>query len=196
MFQGHFPLWFHYVCSPSRLDMKGCWVIGMKWQAEDDVVLVYVIVCGWAVICLGTGNCFVEQASNLIAFVAMGNQAFEKTFVHCSLSSSGEQRVKIRNSVLYTIPGSNPGGWAEWGGGGMYRCKLSRFSNRVVSILFDLLIVMVMSMKLTVFEGSLNSHVSPGNAFIVFLNAFHSEVSRFGFLLGHQIPITLSINCQ
>ena len=119
-------------------------------------------------------------------------RCLKKTFVCCILSVSNKQRVKILNRVLYTIPRSSPGGWVECGG--MYRCKLSRFSNRVVSILLDILIVTVMSMKLTVLEGSLNSHVRPGNAFIVFLNAFHSSASSFGFLLGHQIPMMSSIN--
>ena len=76
--------------------------------------MVYVIICGWAVICLCTGDCFVEKASNFVAFVATGNQVFEKTFVCCILSVSDKQRVKIRNNMLYTIPVSNPGGWAEW----------------------------------------------------------------------------------
>ena len=40
----------------------------------------------------------------------------KKTFVCCSLSVTEEHRVKIRNRVLYTIPGSSPGGWAECGG--------------------------------------------------------------------------------
>ena len=112
MFQGHFPLWFRYVCVPGRLDTKGCWIIGMKWKVEDDVVMVYIIVCGWAVICLCTGDCFVEQAS------ARAINRLKKPLFIVVLSVSDEQRVKILNRVLYTIPGSNPGGWAEWGGGG------------------------------------------------------------------------------
>ena len=116
----------------------------------------------------------------------------EKTFVHCSLSSSVEHKVKIRNKVPYTIPGSRPGGWAEWGG--MYRCRLSLFSNRVVSILFELLIEIVMSMKSIDLDHSLNSHVRPGNAFILSLNSFHSSASRSGFLFGHHMPMTSSMN--
>ena len=108
----------------------------------------------------------------------------KKTFVHCSLSVSEEHIVKIQNKVLYTIPGSSPSGWAK--------CKY--FLNRVVSMLFELLMVIVMSMKSTVFDSSLNSHVRPENAFILCLNSFHSCVSSCGFLFGHHIPMTLSMN--
>ena len=121
-----------------------------------------------------------------------GQLGVEKTFVRCSLSSSVEHKVKFRNKVPYLIPGSRPGRWAEWGG--MYRCRLSIFSNRVVSILFELLIVIVMSMKSIDLDRSLNSHVRPGNAFILSLNSFHSSASRSEFLFGHYMPMTSSMN--
>ena len=96
MFQANFPLWFRYVCAPSRLDTKGSWIIGMKWQVEDDIVKVDVLLCGWAVICLCTGNCFVEQALNFVAFVAMDNQMFEKNL--CSLYFVSFRRAEGKNS--------------------------------------------------------------------------------------------------
>ena len=122
----------------------------------------------------------------------MAMRRLKKTFVWLTLSSFDKQRVKIRKSVLYTIPGSSPGVWAACGG--MYKCKFIFFSNMVVSILFELFIVIVMSMKSTVFDHPLNSHVSPGNAFIVLMKEFYSVSYICEFWFGHQMPMTSSIN--
>ena len=116
----------------------------------------------------------------------------KKNFVRCSLSFSVEHKAKIRNKVPNTMPGSRPGVWAVCGG--MNRCRLSLFSNRIVSILFELLIEIVMSMKSINLVRSLNSHVRPGNAFILSLNSFHSCASRSGFLFGHHMPMTSPMN--
>ena len=137
-------------------------------------------------------DCFCGKVSKYRFLYNHGQLDVKKTFVRCSLSSSVEHKVKIRNRVPYIIPESRPGLWAEWGG--MYRCRLSHFSNRVVSILFQFLIETVMSMKWIDIDRSLNSHVRPGNAFILCLNSFHSSASRSGFLFGHHMPMTSSMN--
>ena len=136
--------------------------------------------------------CLWNRQRILLPLYPWAMSRLKKTFVWLTLSSFDEQRVKIRKSVLYTIPGSSPGGWAECGG--MYKCKFIFFLNIVVSILFELFVVIVMSMKSTILDHSLNSHVSAGNAFIVLMKEFHSVSSIWEFWFGHQMPMTLSIN--
>ena len=92
---------------------------------ENDLVAVIVLGGRWSCVCSRMSDGLVEKWCNLIAFVATGNQSSQKTFVHVILLCSQEQRVKLWNSVLYTIRGRIPGGWAEWGG--MNKCKFSAF---------------------------------------------------------------------
>ena len=82
------------------------------------MIVVHVTLCSWAIVYFFMGDWFVEKASDLVTFISASNETFKRTFVHLSLSFSDEQRVKIRNSMLYTIPRSSPGRWAECGGGG------------------------------------------------------------------------------
>ena len=57
------------------------------------------------------------------------------------------------------IPERSPGGWAECGG--IYRCRLSGFSNSDVDIR-PLVMEIVKSIKSTLLVGALNSKVNPG----------------------------------
>ena len=82
------------------------------------MVVVCVILSCWAIVNFCMDDCVVEEASDLVNFVSTRNESFEKTFVRLSLSFLEEKRVKIRNNVLYMIPGSSASRWAEWGGGG------------------------------------------------------------------------------
>ena len=82
----------------------------MKWQVEDDIVMVHVILSGWAVICYCTDDCFVEKASDFVAFLPTGNQRFEKNL--CSLYFVSFQRTEGTNykQVAVHNTGSSPGG--------------------------------------------------------------------------------------
>ena len=82
--------------TPCLLDAKGCWVIWMEGQVQDDMIVVSFLLGCWAGICFGTGDCFVEEIFNFISFVSLCNQLLEKDL--CSFDFIIVAQAKGKNS--------------------------------------------------------------------------------------------------
>ena len=78
------------------LDAVGGRIIWVKQEVEKDLAVVLFRVCSRTSVCLSAGDHLVEEAADVIAFVATGDKPFIKTFVCMIVSFSHEQRVKFK----------------------------------------------------------------------------------------------------
>ena len=122
VFEGHFPLWFCNMSVPCLLNVKGCWVVGMKGQVEDDMVVVCVILSTWVIVYFCMGDCFVENPLDLVTFISACNESFEKNL--CLLEFVIFRGAKGKNSKQCAVynPQERPWWVGRMGGGGGGGC--------------------------------------------------------------------------